>query len=363
MKSLKDGDVLSKSIIRDGSLVDAQCKFTPFAKDGKEFHCDFSPPITASQIESTTPELFETAGETTETFEPIPTSASITEESGLEESASDAGNLPTPKNLEPAEAKSSPSPLFVQVFPGGPPAVENMAPQGGDQPSGEPLCQTLDTRCRKVISAIGNFVNPSNVVDPQHCKPLDEACRALRGKLLFPPHPPAEAAAPPLSDDPCTSESDCVSWRFLRTIVAPFLAALKGPEVALDRFPKDDTTLFSVEGAKLYRLALSQASDSQHLDNPYLLRLVYRTQLDSLLQIRYARVEMQSSLSQMLWLSVGLALPPVLLSSIYLLIHLRYAIANRREKMQAKRASRDQRLLQEYQRGEAAPRPLSNERN
>ena len=363
MKSLKDGDILLKSITRDGALVDAQCKFTPFAEDGKEFHCEFSPSITTSEMDQTTPEPFETAGETTETFETILASGSITEGSGSEEPASDARNQPTPKNLEPAKAESSPSPFFVQVSPGGSPAVKNMAPQGGDESSGEPLCQTLDTRCRKVINAIGNFVSPSNGVSPQHCKPLDEACRTLRGKLLFSPQPPAKTAAPPLSDDPCTSESECVSWRFLRTIAAPFLAALKGPEVALDRFPKDDTTLFSAAGAKLYRLALSQASDSQRIDNPYLLRMVYRTQLDSLLQIRYARVEMQSSLSQMLWLSVGLALPSVLLSSIYLLIHLRWAIVNRREKMQAKRASRDQRLLQEYQRGEAAPRPLSNERS
>ena len=142
-------------------------------------------------------------------------------------------------------------------------------------------------------------------------------------------------------------------------VAAPFLAALKGPGVALDKFPTDEASLFSVEGAKLYRLALSQAADSQHVDQPFLLRMVYRSQLDSLLQDRYARVEMQVSLSRMLWLSVGLALPSVLLSSVYLLIHLRWAIVNRREKLQAKKTSRDQRLLQEYQRGEANPRPLS----
>ena len=229
-----------------------------------------------------------------------------------------------------------------------------MAPQGGDSNSGEPLCQTLDSKCRAVISAIGHLVTPSGATTP-HCKPLDEACRALEGKLLFPPKLPAKAASPPLTADPCNGNSDCVSWRFLRMVAAPFLAALKGPEVALDQFPTDEASLFSVEGAKLYRLALSQAADSQRLDQPFILRMVYRSQLDSLLQNRYARVEMQSSLSRMLWLSIGLALPSVLLSSIYLLIHLRWAIVNRRERLQAKKASRDQRLLQEYQRGEANP--------
>ena len=344
--------------MQNGNLVVAQCKFTPFAKDGKEFHCDFSPPVTPTEMSPTASNHFETTGESITSVTP-PIDILTTEGSGLEDPPVDAESLTTTDNPGTTGTESLRGSPAEKVFPGDQPAVGSMASPSGDRESGETLCQTLDSRCRKAIAAIGHLVNPSSATTPQHCDPLDEACRTLQGKLLFPPRSPATAVHPPLSADPCDGESDCVSWRFLRMIAAPFLAALKGPEVALDQFSNDDTTLFSVEGARLYRLALSQAPDSQRLDHPYLLRMVYRTQLDSLLQIRFARVEMQSYLSRMLWLSVGLALPSVLLSSIYLLIHLRWAVVNRRERLQAKRASRDQRLLQEYQRGEAAARPIS----
>lgn len=354
-KNLQEGDTVSKTIMRDGNLVVATCKFTPSAEDGKEFHCDFDSPSTESNLEQTTVEPVENPDEAeTNTFETTSIMSPSPEGSASDGTGSGAD---AENHSPPNPPKLPPSPNPVQIFTGGS-REAGMAPQDGNPNNGEPLCATLDSRCRAVISAIGHLVTPPDASDP-HCKPLDEACRALQGKLLFPPKLPAKAASPPLSADPCDSNSDCVSWRFLRMVAAPFLAALKGPGVALDKFPTDEASLFSVEGAKLYRLALSQAADSQHVDQPFLLRMVYRSQLDSLLQDRYARVEMQVSLSRMLWLSVGLALPSVLLSSVYLLIHLRWAIVNRREKLQAKKTSRDQRLLQEYQRGEANPRPLS----
>ena len=134
--------------------------------------------------------------------------------------------------------------------------------------------------------------------------------------------------------------------------------------MAKDRFPSDEGTLFSEEGAKLYRLALAQASDSQQLDAPFLLRMIHRTQLDHLLQSRWTRVEIQVEMSKAFWLSLGLSLPSVLLAGLYLVFHIKWAIANRREKreIEKNRRARDQtrNLLVEYSRGKEADRPPKN---
>ena len=372
MGILKNGDIISKSVTRNGEIVIAQCKFTPYAEDGKEFHCNFSPHDTDATTLITTSDPAPTESDTVgigfessvTTANPGPTTAPITSDPIPTDSNTVGGGSQSSTSspvegsglIDSDEGPSHPTPVPVPALAGDQPEPASMASQREDNGESQPLCQTLDSRCRSIISAIGNLVTPPRASTP-HCKPLDEQCRALQSKFLFPP--PIQPASPPLSADPCDAESECMSWSFLRMLVAPFLAALKGPNIGLDQFPDDSSTLFSTEGAKLYRLALTQAPDSQQLDQPFMLRLIYRSQLDSLLQSRLARVEMQSSLAQMLWLSIGLALPSVMLSCVYLLVHLRWAILNRREKLQAKRASRDQRLLQDYQRNEAVPRPIN----
>ena len=228
----------------------------------------------------------------------------------------------------------------------------------GREQSEVPLCSSMDARCRAAIEAIGTLVSRKPDTKSPPCKPLDDQCIALQSKFLFPPASPKKVS-PPLLADKCGEGTDCMSWRFLRMLAAPFLSALKGEEVKLDLFPTDSGTLFSKEGARLYRLTLSQTPEAYQVESPFMMRLVFRAQLDSILQNRLARVEMNTYLSHMLWLSIGLSLPSIILSCTYLAFHLRWAILNRREKLRAKRASRDTRLLADYQRNEAPPRNIS----
>ena len=75
-------------------------------------------------------------------------------------------------------------------------------------------------------------------------------------------------------------------------------------------------------------------------------------------------MEIQVEMSKAFWLSLGLSLPSVLLAGLYLIFHIKWAIANRREKreIEKNRRARDQtrNLLVEYSRGKEADRPPKN---
>ena len=422
MRTLQPGDILSKNTIRDGVEVNTTCVFTPHDPLGKDFHCVDLPlhpstlPPSPSETETKTETDTETETTTQVTEDETSSPPSQTEadettrpsylhettlfsspsgnqgedrQSSLDDTTlffspsenttsappsldgSDPpvrpfvlapfmegregadSNFPFPSNTSDGQ----PETFFISNVSGGALPRQTMDSSEREQPEA-PLCSSMDAKCRAAIEAIGTLVSRKPDTKTPPCKPLDDQCIALQSKFLSPPTS-SKKVSPPLLADKCGEGTDCMSWRFLRMLAAPFLSALKGEEVKLDLFPTDSGTLFSQEGARLYRLTLSQTPEAYQVESPFMMRLVFRAQLDAILQNRLARVEMNSYLSHMLWLSIGLSLPSIILSCTYLVFHLRWAILNRREKLRAKRASRDTRLLADYQRNEAPPRNIS----
>ena len=218
------------------------------------------------------------------------------------------------------------------------------------------LCATFDEACQHAIGQISKLVFKKRGTQKKVCDVLDEKCNRVKKRTLFPLTKADIQRGGEILKDPCTNGSSCSSWGFFRTVIAPFLASLKAEEFQLGTFKDDKDSLWSAEGSRLYQLAMSQAEDHQELGLTFLSRLIYKSQLDSLTQLRHSRLELNQQLDKMLYLSVGLSLPSILLSILYLSIHLRWAIKNQNEKRAAKKTDRDHRLLSEYQRSEGQPR-------
>ena len=377
----------------------ARCKHTPNALDGKDFHCVLSPESQGSKEEegsglgdgdlqggqpdgeansvsgeqdtsdqhTTIEPLF---SETTlkpftsdqhTTIEPL-FSGTTSRPFAVEQLSSEPGRLASTVNklsLEPGRLASTVNP-GLPVTAGQPPenttspdqnSTSGMADEQDSTTSG--LCSTLDDACRKAIGHLTQMVLKKKLAPVSStCDVLDERCNRVKKRTLFPPGDEALESGEELLEDPCKEDNSCASWGFFRTILAPFLASLKSDTFGMATFPDDKDSLWSVEGARLHKLAMARADDQQELGLVFVTRLIYKAQLETLTQGRLTRLELNKQLDKMLYLSVGLSLPSILLSVLYLSIHLRWAIKAQREKRAARQTDRDHRLLNEYQRGE-----------
>ena len=415
MQSPSSAGWVTKTITREGKEILARCKHTPNAIDGKEFHCILSPKraevvldeegsglsgrfdqslepevgLPGEQADSSPGQSDEPArhsvtpgrqisdpeprarggGNRTESSEP-PTKLSQSPSEGSS-IARTTIEPPTKLSQSPSEGSSiarttiEPSGILSQSLSKASlkalnkPQISGVLTEGlkanmGDESATEQpgLCATFDEACRQAIGQISKLVFRKKVAQEKICDVLDEKCNRVKKRTLFPLTKADIQRGGEVEGDPCAEGSSCATWGFFRTVIAPFLASLKAEEFQLGVFKDDKDSIWSEEGARLYKLAMSQAGDHQELGMTFLSRLLYKSQLDTLTQLRHSRLELNHQLNKMLFLSVGLSLPSILLSILYLCIHLRWAIKNQNEKRAAKKTDRDHRLLNEYQRSE-----------
>ena len=394
MQSPSSAGWVTKTITREGKEILARCKHTPNAIDGKEFHCILSPKraevvldeegsglsgrfdqslepevgLPGEQADSSPGQSDEPArhsvtpgrqisdpvprarggGNRTESSEP-PTklSQSPSEGSSIARTTIEPSGILS-QSLSKASLKALNKPQISGVLTEG--LKANMGDESATEQPG--LCATFDEACRQAIGQISKLVFRKKVAQEKICDVLDEKCNRVKKRTLFPLTKADIQRGGEVEGDPCAEGSSCATWGFFRTVIAPFLASLKAEEFQLGVFKDDKDSIWSEEGARLYKLAMSQAGDHQELGMTFLSRLLYKSQLDTLTQLRHSRLELNHQLNKMLFLSVGLSLPSILLSILYLCIHLRWAIKNQNEKRAAKKTDRDHRLLNEYQRSE-----------
>ena len=394
MQSPSSAGWVTKTITREGKEILARCKHTPNAIDGKEFHCILSPKRAEVVLDEEGSGL---SGRFDQSLEPEvglpgeqadsspgqsdePARHSVTpgrQISDPEPRARGGGNRtessepPTKLSQSPSEGSSiarttiEPSGILSQSLSKASlkalnkPQISGVLTEGlkanmGDESATEQpgLCATFDEACRQAIGQISKLVFRKKVAQEKICDVLDEKCNRVKKRTLFPLTKADIQRGGEVEGDPCAEGSSCATWGFFRTVIAPFLASLKAEEFQLGVFKDDKDSIWSEEGARLYKLAMSQAGDHQELGMTFLSRLLYKSQLDTLTQLRHSRLELNHQLNKMLFLSVGLSLPSILLSILYLCIHLRWAIKNQNEKRAAKKTDRDHRLLNEYQRSE-----------
>ena len=151
------------------------------------------------------------------------------------------------------------------------------------------------------------------------CARTDFKCRVLRLEMLTPP-----AVLEPVANsvpDLCTPASLCGSWRHYRNFVSrEFSKKLNNGSFRLGTFQSDADSLWSRQGAKLWLEAQNIAADKQKLGPTYLAQMQMKTTLSLLAETRNLRLE-QLDNSAMLWIYVlGLGIPGVLLTALYMSI-------------------------------------------
>ena len=173
------------------------------------------------------------------------------------------------------------------------------------------------------------------------CARTDFKCRVLRLEMLTPPTDlePVTNLVPDL----CAPTSLCGTWRHFRNFVSrEFSKKLNNDTFRLGTFKSDTDSMWSKQGAKLWSEAQNMAADKQQLGPTYLAQLQMKTTLSLLAETRNLRLE-QLDNSAMLWVYVlGLGIPGVLLTALYMTLTCRTFWKTRKNTQLRKRLRREE---------------------
>ena len=186
------------------------------------------------------------------------------------------------------------------------------------------------------------------------CALADFQCRITRQNMMYPPSEESEAAANVISD-PCRPTSLCSTWRYIRTnALDPFGRKLTNGSFHPDAFESDAGSLWSKEGTRLWNEANNQATGNQALGGTYMSRMSLKNQLELLTETRFLRLELQEDSLQLFRYVLGLGIPGVLLTAVYMTLTIRAWLISRRQhrrRVQTRRQADDE-LLQQARAGQ-----------
>ena len=173
------------------------------------------------------------------------------------------------------------------------------------------------------------------------CARTDFKCRVLRLEMLTPP-----VELEPVSNlipDLCAPDSLCGTWRHFRNFVSrEFRKRLNSGTFRLGTFKLDTDSMWSEQGAKLWSEAQDMAAGKQQLSPTYLAQLQMKTTLSLLAETRNLRLEHLDN-SAMLWVYVlGLGIPGVLLTALYMTLTCRTFWKTRKNTQLRKRIRREE---------------------
>ena len=149
--------------------------------------------------------------------------------------------------------------------------------------------------------------------------------------MIYPPLEESEASANVLAD-PCRPTSLCSTWRYIRAhALAPFGKKLTNGSFRPDAFKSDAGSLWSLEGARLWNEAQNQANGNQAIGGTFRSGLSLKNQLELLSETRLLRLELQDDSLQLFQYVLGLGIPGVLLTAVYMTLTLKAWITSRQQ--------------------------------
>ena len=155
------------------------------------------------------------------------------------------------------------------------------------------------------------------------CAPTYYKCQVTKQNILSPPSLLTEAAAD-ITSGPCLPDTICSTWKFARKyVLQEFSKKLTKGDFQPDTFKSDEGGLWSKEGASLWNDVQQLATDNQALGEKFMSRLVYRRELDLLTQTRFLRLELRDGSVRLFRYVLGLGIPGVLLTAVYMTLNMR----------------------------------------
>ena len=179
--------------------------------------------------------------------------------------------------------------------------------------------------------------------------------------MLSPPSERSETTEN-LIADPCLP---CITWKFARKyLLKEFSKKLTNGSFKPDAFQSDEGSMWSKEGGKLWNNAQQLAKDNQAIGETYLSWLIYRSKLDLLTESRFLRLELQDGSDHIFRYVLGLGIPGVLLTAVYMTLNMRTWYRSRKQNRLRKQVRRqeDDEILRAARPGQRV-RLLSDEEN
>ena len=173
--------------------------------------------------------------------------------------------------------------------------------------------------------------------------------------MMSPPDTASQAQVV-VAADPYLPESKCGTWGFFRTwVVRTFLKNIQDKIFAPGLFQSDVGSMWSAEGAKLFKLAQEEAPADQALGDTYLSRLAYKAQLHGLSQTRLTWVELRRAEAHIFQVFLAFGTPGALLALAFLFIRCWTLLIGRKidRKVKAvfKQTQREERILRPFLKG------------
>ena len=100
--------------------------------------------------------------------------------------------------------------------------------------------------------------------------------------------------------------------------------------------------MWSKERGRLWNDAQNLAKDNQSLGKTYMSRLIYKTELDLLTETRFLRLELQDDSIRLFRYILGLGIPGVLLTAVYMTLTMRTWYRSRKQNRLRKKLKRQQ---------------------
>ena len=157
--------------------------------------------------------------------------------------------------------------------------------------------------------------------------------------MLSPPSERSETTEN-LIADPCLP---CITWKFARKyLLKEFSKKLTNGSFKPDAFQSDEGSMWSKEGGKLWNNAQQLAKDNQAIGETYLSWLIYRSKLDLLTESRFLRLELQDGSDHIFRYVLGLGIPGVLLTAVYMTLNMRTWYRSRKQNRLRKQVRRQE---------------------